>query len=250
MSRVEQIGEATLILGDCREVLPTLQGVGAIVMDPPYSSGGYQEAGKSAGSIGTDAVQKWGGKRPEIAADNLSTRGYMRLITDIAKATTAREIYCFCDWRMWTSTCDALEDGFFRPRAMIVWNKLYAGMGVGWRGQHELIAWGLRGPAKPTARNLGNVISIGRSGNPHHPTEKPEELMRELVSGNDASVILDPFMGSGTTGVACIRLGRKFIGVEIEPRYFDIACRRIEAEYRQPRMFTEPTAKPVQEALL
>ena len=66
----------------------------------------------------------------------------------------------------------------------------------------------------------------------------------------EGATILDSFMGSGTTGVACARLGRRFIGVEIEEKYFDIACRRIEAEYRQPRLFTEPSAKAVQEALL
>lgn len=66
----------------------------------------------------------------------------------------------------------------------------------------------------------------------------------------DRGTILDPFMGSGTTGVACARLGRKFIGIELEPRYFDIACRRIEAAYRQPRLFAEPAPKAVQEGFL
>ena len=66
----------------------------------------------------------------------------------------------------------------------------------------------------------------------------------------NASTILDPFMGSGTTGVACAKLGRKFIGIEIEPKYFDIACKRIEAAYAQPDMFIEPPAKAVQDAMI
>jgi DNA modification methylase len=236
MTKVE-IGDATLYHGDCLEILPTLQGVDAIVTDPPYSSGGYQEAGKGAGSIGTDATDKWGGKRPEIAADNLSTRGYMRLITRACRATKAREIYVFCDWRMWTYTCDAIEDGFFRPRSMLVWNKLHPGMGVGWRGQHELVCWGLRGPAKIPKNSAGNVLSIARSGNPEHPTQKPVPLMEAILKGTDSAVICDPFMGSGTTGVACASLGRKFFGIEFERKYFDIACERIAAAYAQGRLF-------------
>ena len=65
-----------------------------------------------------------------------------------------------------------------------------------------------------------------------------------------STAALDPFMGSGTTGVACAKLGRKFIGIEIEPKYFDIACRRIEQAYAQPDMFIEPAPKAVQEAML
>ena len=70
-----------------------------------------------------------------------------------------------------------------------------------------------------------------------HPTTKPIELMRQLVGKMPAGVVLDPFMGSGTTGVACAQLGRKFIGIEIERKYFDIACERIDNAYRQARMF-------------
>ena len=89
-----------------------------------------------------------------------------------------------------------------------------------------------------------------RDGN-EHPTQKPVALMEWCLGFlPNATTILDPFMGSGTTGVACARLGRKFIGIELEPRYFDIACRRIEAEYRQPRMFPEPAPKRVQGVML
>ena len=83
-----------------------------------------------------------------------------------------------------------------------------------------------------------------------HPFQKPIALMEWCLSFlPDARIILDPFMGSGTTGVACAKMGRKFIGIEIEPRYFDIACRRIEEAYRQPRLFAEPAPKPQQLSL-
>jgi len=79
-----------------------------------------------------------------------------------------------------------------------------------------------------------------------HPTEKPVALMRQLVR-KTAGTVCDPFMGSGTTGVACVKLGRRFIGIEIDPGYFDIACERIREAYRQPDMFTQsPAARPVQ----
>jgi DNA modification methylase len=94
-----------------------------------------------------------------------------------------------------------------------------------------------------------NVNGPARHG--VHPTEKPVSLMQEIVADFTAggSLIIDPFMGSGTTGVACVKLGRRFIGVEMDPRYFDVSCERISKALKQPDMFIE-TAKPLkQEAL-
>ena len=94
----------------------------------------------------------------------------------------------------------------------------------------------------------GDVWGFPIERGSEHPTQKPVSLMCHIVgvSSRSGATILDPFMGSGTTGVACARLGRRFIGIEIEPRYFDIACRRIEAAYRQRDLFVEPppAAKP------
>jgi DNA modification methylase len=85
-----------------------------------------------------------------------------------------------------------------------------------------------------------------------HPNEKPVELLLDVVGthSRSGSTVLDPFMGSGTTGVACAKLGRRFIGIELEPKYFDIACKRIDDAYRQPRLFKDEPPKPKQEALL
>ena len=94
-----------------------------------------------------------------------------------------------------------------------------------------------------------NRASIARDG-AVHPTQKPVELMTWCLSFiPSADTILDPFMGSGTTGVAAVKLGRKFIGIEIEPKYFDIACRRISEALKQPDLFIEKPNPAVQEAM-
>ena len=90
---------------------------------------------------------------------------------------------------------------------------------------------------KPAKIYRQHVVSIAK----HHPTTKPEGLMEWCITwAGNHETILDPFMGSGTTGVACAKLGRRFIGVELEPRYFDIACRRIEEAQRQADLFIKP----------
>lgn len=245
MIRVEHIGDATLYLGDCLEILPTLGKVDAVVTDPPYSSGGFQETGKKIGSIGTRADDT-------IQLDNLSTRGYLALIREICRAVpSADSFFIFTDWKMWTFTVEAAEIGGVKTRNMLVWDKGQMGMGLPWRNQHELIYYGKRTPATLNSGTYGNVLMHSRTGNVNHPTEKPVGLIFGLIDNTpEAEIICDPFMGSGTTGVACVQLGRKFVGIEVEPRYFDIACKRIEAAYAQPRLFAEPTAKPVQTSLL
>ncbi len=232
--RKEIIGNATLYLGDFRDAgedgeFAAFPFDAAIVSDPPYSSGGYQEAGKGAGSIGSTVAHT-------IQGDTYSTRGYLRLIRGMGQVFRVAEAYLFTDWRMWPYTVDAVEDAGFRVRSMIVWNKGYGGMGIKWRSQHELICWGARGTLK-AGWGAGNVITCDRSGNANHPTEKPILVMSDLIANSRRPLIIDPFMGSGTTGVAAIQLGKQFVGVEIEPKHFDTACRRIEDAQRQQRLF-------------
>lgn len=229
--RVERIGNATLYLGDCLEILPTLPKVDVVVTDPPYSSGGFQESGKSSGSIGTRSDET-------IWMDNLSSRGYARLIVRALKAIrSASEFYTFTDWKMWQATCDCYEDAGIRVRNMLVWDKQQMGMGMPWRNQHELVCYGRRRNAVRQSGSFGNVLKAARSGNENHPTEKPTALIELLLRNADDGLVLDPFAGSGSIGVAAQNLGRKFIGIEIEPKYFDIACERIENAQRQVRMF-------------
>jgi len=225
------MGNATLYLGDCLDVLPTIENIDVVMTDPPYCSGGFQETGKKLGSIGTRADDS-------IQLDNLSTRGYMALVREFCRAVpSADEFYIFTDWKMWTFTVEGAELGGVKTRNMLVWDKQQMGMGMPWRNQHELIYFGKRTPAELNSGKYGNVLQAPRTGNVEHPTEKPVRLMTDLISNSLGQIVCDPFMGSGTTGVACTNLGRPFVGIEIEPKYFDIACERIEAAQSQGRLF-------------
>lgn len=219
-------GQVTIYCGDCRDILT---GVGvppsaSIIMDPPYSSGGFQESGRAAGSIGTTREV---GDLPTIRMDNLSTRGYRRLIRSVLDTSLASELYMFTDWRMWIESFDAAEDCGLRVCSMIVWDKIVPGMGSPWRNQHELILYGVR--EAPEAKwGLGTVRSHVRSGNKYHPTEKPVALISDLLQMiAPERMVLDPFMGSGSTLVAAKNIGRRAIGIEIEERYCEIAAERL-----------------------
>lgn len=217
--RTEVIGDATLILGDCREVLPTLPRVDAVVTDPPYGIArvwkGGDGRGWGAASRAAPLRNSWDHEGPDLET-----------LAQLAAAKTSI---------IWGGNYFDLQPS----RGWLVWNKPERGFTL---AEAEL-AWT---NIDTVVRVFdGNRSDVGRV----HPTQKPVALMQWCVSKTEG-VVLDPFMGSGTTGVACIKLGRKFIGVEIEPKYFDIACRRIEEAWKQPRLFEEPKPKPQQGAMI
>jgi site-specific DNA-methyltransferase (adenine-specific)/modification methylase len=203
MSRIETIGNATLYLGDCREILPTLPKVDAVITDPPYGIGFAAQPTK---------WQRKAGKKPEDW-DN-ATNEIVTSLPGLAPCVIwGGNYYDLPPTRGWLS--------WFKPDAPPSM-------------AHFELAWM---SLDRNARQLS--VSIGET-NPErvgHPTQKPLRLMEWCLSFfPDAQVIADPFMGSGTTGVACMNLGRSFIGIEREPKYFDIACRRIEDAQRQGRL--------------
>lgn len=220
--RIEKIGDATLYLGDCREVVSQLwDGVASIATDPPFGMA-FQSNHR--------AIQ-----HPSIANDG--DDGLLKWVCGLRPPHSA---YVFCRW----DNLPALP----KPKSLVTWVKNNWSMGD---LEHEHarqteVACFYPGPKHffPSGRPT-DVIEAPRTGNIHHPTEKPVSLMWRIVKWTDGAV-LDPFMGSGTTGVACVQLGRPFIGVEVDPSHFDTACRRIEEAYRQPRLFDEPPPKPVQ----
>lgn len=201
--RIEHIGRATLYLGDSREILPTLPKVDAVVTDPPYGIGFAAQPTK---------WQRRSGKTPE-AWDN-ATSEIVTHLPDIGPSIIwGGNYYGLPPTRGWLS--------WFKPDAP----PSMANFELAWTSFDR------------NARQLS--VSIGET-NPErvgHPTQKPLRLMEWCLSFvPDAKTVLDPFMGSGTTGVACMNQGRHFIGIEREPKYFDIACRRVEDAQRQGRL--------------
>lgn len=202
MARIETIGNATLYLGDCRDILPTLPKVDAVITDPPYGiSANKQTLGKGKKTF--ERGGDWDDERPDIRW----IPGYTRW---------------FCIWGG-----NYFADMLPPTNDILVWHKLNDG-----RSFSECeFAWSNSGKqSRIKSHHWGGEDK-------QHPTQKPLAVMDWCMAlFPDAGVVLDPFMGSGTTGVAAIHAGRSFYGIEREPKYFDIACRRIEDAQRQGRL--------------
>jgi hypothetical protein len=212
------IGDAELWLGDCLEVLPTLGRVDAVVTDPPYGIGRDGQKRTTGGNGGRKeyAFKGWDASRPEAPI--------FAAMLDMADEAVIWGGNYFAD--------------LLPPKGKwLVWDK---GQRIN-QSDGELAYTTLDGALRIFTQNRVALLVEGAQ----HPTQKPLEVMRwSILQLPDAKTICDPFMGSGTTGVAALQLGRKFIGIELDPGYFDIACRRIEEAWRQPRLFDEPKAKP------
>lgn len=222
------LGPHRVLCGDATNIehVAVLQGgviPQAMLTDPPYCSGGFQEAGRSSGSIGTDARIK-----PRIANDTLSTRGYQALLRSVIGLSGAPILYVFTDWRMWNALFDVMESSGCGVRNMIVWDKGSPGMGRGWRTQHELVMYATSAMVEfDNHKAQGNVIGCQRTGNPLHPTQKPVELLEAILAVTDmAATIYDPFAGSGSTLIAAHQQNRQAFLMEMDPIHVDTICAR------------------------
>jgi DNA modification methylase len=215
-----QIGNATLILGDCMDILPTLPKVDAVITDPPYGMG----------NVLKDKGGRWGGLYTEKNGFSWDKNAPDVVLTfpNIADKVI-----------VWGGNFFSLPPS----RSWLVWNKIIRNFSS---SVCELAWTNLDSPIDAFDYSHGQLATEGKS----HPTQKPLSLMVWCVEKTKANTILDPFMGSGTTGVAAIQLGRKFIGIEREPKYFDIACQRIEQAVAQGQLFEPEQPKQVQEQLL
>jgi len=228
--RVETIGDCTLYLGDCLEVMPTLGKVGAVCTDPPYGIALNVDGTRFSGGSEQSKLKRGKGKAYDATILNDD-----RPFDPSPLLVGERQII----WG-WNNFPDMLPRG-----AALVWLKRNDDAFGSFLSDAEL-AWFSSGHGVYCFRDLSNA---GISNDRQHPTQKPVPLMSWCVE-KTSGTILDPYMGSGTTGVACVKLGRRFIGIEIEPKYFDIACRRIEDAYKQPDMFVKRPKPPKQEAML
>ena len=222
MTRVEHIGDATLHLGDCLEIMPGLGKVDAVVTDPPYGIGDKWTGGFSK-------RHGWGNQHAMKSKRNKWDSEPLGLPEIAMLMDAGRQVI------IWGGNYFPLPPS----RCWFIWNKPERGFTL---AEAEM-AWTNRD-------NVVRVFDYKRSDvDRQHPTQKPLAVMSWCV-GWTSGEVLDPFMGSGTTGVACAKLGRKFIGIEIDEGYFDIACKRIEDAYKQPDMFVAPPQKAAQADML
>jgi site-specific DNA-methyltransferase (adenine-specific) len=243
-----KIGLATLYNGDCLEVIPTLPVVDAVITDPPYSSGGAFR-GDRTNDTKTKYVQSDSGNQTKLenfTGDNRDQRGFhfwSALWSSAALRITKEEGVAafFTDWRQLPITTDYLQAGGWVWRGVVPWVKTTYRPQMGRFGaQCEYLAWGSNGPM-PVERGVGCLKGFYEYSTPQdrqHVTEKPINLMEDILQiVPPGGIVLDPFMGSGTTGVAAVTSGRPFIGIELSPHYFQIACERIAAAQAQVDMF-------------
>jgi len=247
MTRVERIGDCTLYLGDCREIMPTLGKVDAVVTDPPYGIGLVKKTSDFRGSSHFDngetlkATRTYSDEPAEIA-------DLLRVAVPMALSIAQRGVFFSGPAMLWHYPEPASIGSVFTPNGAgrCAWG-FQCTHPVLFYGKDPFLQDGLGGRPNSLRTEQPNIEKID------HPCPKPLSWMEWALARatRQGETILDPFMGSGTTLVACAKMGRAGIGIELDPGYFDTACRRVEEAYRQPDFFVA-TAKPqpIQESLL
>lgn len=235
------MGDIRLILGDCLEVLPTLApgSIDAVVTDPPY--------GTRVERDGYGRRPIWSGSQHVAGDDSIDT---MRLgMTEAFRCLKVNSWAAVCcSPKCHRQSIEACEAAGFRNIGEFVWDKMAPGLGGGIRYQHETIL--LMAKGNPSGHDqISSVLRFAArkvATKPDHPSQKPVSLYAALIRycSTTGDTILDPFMGTGRSGVAAIRLEREFVGCELDPAYFAIAKSRIEAEQTQYPLLE--SARPVQ----
>ena len=244
------IGDCELYLGDCLEIMPTLGKVDAVVTDPPYE----QEAHSTQ-----RRVTRGGKPQTEPISFAPITESIRDSVCKNVSEICRGWFIAFCQTEGVARWRDSIEDHGIKYKKPMIWVKpdgmpQFNGQGPGMGYECMVSAWAGVGVSKWNGGGRHGVFHFpkGEGVQAVHETQKPIRLMRELIQlfTNHSNVVLDPFMGSGTTGVACVKLGRKFIGIELDERYFDIACKRIEEAYKQPNFFVDPPKKIKQDSFI
>jgi len=226
-----EIGNATLYLGDCMDILPTLDKVDATITDPPYGIGIDRSMAASSGSQSGGMMAKKG----NYFASGWDDAPMSLELAELIMSKSETVIF-------WGGNYYGLP----ASQCWLVWDKRVNGNFA----DCELAWTNMKKPVRKFEWMWNGMLRQGQEERNGHPTQKPLALMQWCIeqAGNPES-ILDPFMGSGTTGVAAIQMGRKFIGIEREVKYFEIACKRIEQAVAQPQLFEPEPPKQTQEAM-
>lgn len=242
--RKEVIGDQTLYLGNCLDILPALGRKGHMVFDPPYEDSLHKARNSLRGPVRAD-------KGPDLKGLNFSGINAIRHdVVQLGEKCCDGWYIAFCTAEGAGRWADKINASSMKYKRACFWEKpdctpQLNGQGPAMGGELFVTAWNGNGHAKWNAGGKRgvykhNVNPSDRHGG--HPTEKPWRLMVEILQDftNPEDTIFDGFMGSGTTLVSCVKTGRKGIGIELDPDYFDIACKRVEEAYRQPDMFVAP----------
>lgn len=223
--RTERIGRATLHLADCRDAMGLLPLTAALVSDPQYGAGRF--------------VSNHNSGRKGAGAAMTRTEGDFKANVDQGEFDPSPWL-AFNSTVLWGANhyCDRLPRG----HRWLSWDKLDGKTPVPGTSDMELAWTSEKGPSRTFTHLWRGIMRAGEenvaNGGKLHPHQKPIELMKWCIKLQPpAEVIVDPYMGSGSTGIAALRCGLQFVGVELDPAYFDIACERLENEQRQTRMF-------------
>jgi DNA modification methylase len=255
MNKKIEIGDCVLYLGDCLEILPQIENVDHMFFDPPYE----KKAQDSMNRWSTLNLKKNGSKMKALNFDCIDETTRQKMC-DYGVKLVNKWFLVFCTIQGVAKWTDVINNSHIKYKRTCVWIKpdstpqLTADRPA--QGfENFIVSWAGKGRSKWNGggkRGVYTHLTNSRDRHGVHPTEKPWRLMVELI--NDFTLqnetILDPFMGSGTTGVACVKTGRKFIGIEQNPEYFEIACERIKEAYKQPDFFVKPHNKATQDSML
>ncbi len=238
------IGDCTLYLGDSLRIMPALKPVDHIITDPPYEEIMHKAKDAAARRIRTDG-------RAEIQALDFASIDEIRdEVAGLVACRCTGWSLIFCSPEGVGRWADAINATSAKYKRACVWIKPDStpqlnGQGLAMGAENFVASWCGPSYAKWNAGGKRGVYTHNTNAPDRHgvhPTEKPWRLMAELLEDftNPGQVVLDPFMGSGTTGVACAKLGRKFIGIELSSDFFEISCQRIKKAYDQADLFIEP----------
>lgn len=226
--RKEVIGDCTLYLGDCRRIMPIIGMVDVVVTDPPYG------IGKKRGTIGKSRA-----KNEYDVFDDTPENVENIIIPNVKYALSqCKRAAITSGPKMMMKYPEPQDIGmFYQPAScgMSYWGR------TTWQ---PILFYGRDPRIGKTIDNLHYVMTEKSSCN-EHPCAKPQKAWDWLVNkaSLDGEIVMDPFMGSGTTGVSCVKMGRKFVGIEISEYYFDLACKRISEAQLQPDMLNQKRLK-------
>jgi site-specific DNA-methyltransferase (adenine-specific) len=233
---------AELHCGDCLEFMRGMKtgSVNLVLTDPPFAS--------STPSAQDNGTRKWAWRR-SYADFNPTQRWWDLIAMELGRVMSAdAQIYVFCDSKAYSVVYPTIYEITTGVVQALVWDKGRQVLGKHYRYQTEFIIYGRNKESLPLTNDHSNILKFTPVYNKEHSSEKPLDLISFLVNNSTTTgqVVFDPFMGSGPTGVACVNLGRSFVGVEIDPEHFSNAEKRIVAARFQPQLMTCATAPVIQ----